>query len=315
MAFDGGNESNDPHTIGQWQMNDQARMIGRQTERKAHALPLCDDHSLGNAHWSFGAAGAGGRSAGFTLIELLVVISVIALLVSILVPALSAARQIAQSAKCKNSIRAIQVGNELYQADHNGLYAPAAAGYMRNLDRWFGSRTVDTAAFTGEGPLSRYLAGGAVRECPTFVKFLRGFEAGGGGYGYNQWFVGMRVKPGEPVYAFDGSDCDRSGNRADIFAQPSATVAFADAAFAAKGGLIEYSFAEPPRYSTYLMEPRPSIHFRHQGRANVAWLDCHVTDEPMSFTSEALDSFYNARCADFGIGWFGPKGIDLFDCR
>lgn len=56
---------------------------------------------------------------GFTLIELLVVVSIIALLVSILMPALGRARQQAQSVLCKTNLRTIGLAEVLYATDNN----------------------------------------------------------------------------------------------------------------------------------------------------------------------------------------------------
>jgi prepilin-type N-terminal cleavage/methylation domain-containing protein/prepilin-type processing-associated H-X9-DG protein len=58
------------------------------------------------------------RPKGFTLIELLVVISIIALLVGILLPALGAARKTAISAKCLSNNRQISIGIVSYQNDY-----------------------------------------------------------------------------------------------------------------------------------------------------------------------------------------------------
>jgi prepilin-type N-terminal cleavage/methylation domain-containing protein len=56
------------------------------------------------------------RRRGFTLIELLVVISIIALLVAILMPGLSKARELARRASCKANISATGKGIAIYTA-------------------------------------------------------------------------------------------------------------------------------------------------------------------------------------------------------
>ncbi len=55
----------------------------------------------------------------FTLIELLVVIAIIALLLSILTPALSKARELAQRVTCKSNLRQILLGASTYAADND----------------------------------------------------------------------------------------------------------------------------------------------------------------------------------------------------
>lgn len=56
---------------------------------------------------------------GFTLIELLVVISIIALLISMLLPALSKARDAAHTVKCTSNLRQVGIGSLAYASDWN----------------------------------------------------------------------------------------------------------------------------------------------------------------------------------------------------
>ena len=68
------------------------------------------------------------KRRGFTLIELLVVISIIALLVGILLPALGAARRSAQNMQCLSNLRQIGLGVWAYSHDHQDLFPPSYVG-------------------------------------------------------------------------------------------------------------------------------------------------------------------------------------------
>jgi prepilin-type N-terminal cleavage/methylation domain-containing protein len=77
---------------------------------------------------------------GFTLVELLVVISIISLLIAILVPALSKARDTSRSMLCMNNLRSIGQADYMYTADNENWY-PRADFYVDNLAQYTGTPT------------------------------------------------------------------------------------------------------------------------------------------------------------------------------
>ncbi len=88
----------------------------------------------------------------FTLIELLVVISIIALLVGILLPALGAARRSAQTSKCLSNVRQIALASQFYANDFND-YLPLIPAFNRQGDQFY--------------LLESYLGGDEIFVCPS----------------------------------------------------------------------------------------------------------------------------------------------------
>src|SRR5947209_3782898 len=63
-------------------------------------------------------------AAGFTLVELLIVIGIIALLISILLPALNAAREQARSAACLSNLHQLGISHTNYISESGGYILP-----------------------------------------------------------------------------------------------------------------------------------------------------------------------------------------------
>lgn len=121
----------------------------------------------------------GPASHGFSLVELLVVIAILALLASILLPALSSARESARRIQCVNNLRQLAITWEVYIDDHgdrlpaNGYGTPGTLGNHR---LWVvGDTHLNPASFTNESYLiesknagfAGYLRSPGVYKCPS----------------------------------------------------------------------------------------------------------------------------------------------------
>lgn len=77
------------------------------------------------------------RSAGFTLVELLVVIGIIALLISMLLPAMNRAMQTAKSVNCQSNLRQCGQWLIMYAQENKGWMFPSGLGSnVPAAERW-----------------------------------------------------------------------------------------------------------------------------------------------------------------------------------
>lgn len=118
------------------------------------------------------------RPRGFTLIELLVVISIIALLVALLLPALKQARATAQKSTCASGIRQIHLAWSMYMDDNDdqqvektARVGPGATGYWLHA---LLNATGTTAGVTPSG--GGYLNSHEGLQCPTYTFDARKFS-------------------------------------------------------------------------------------------------------------------------------------------
>jgi len=129
------------------------------------------------------------RRFAFTLIELLVVISIIALLVGILLPALGAARKTAQDSGCKSNIRSIAQAFHMYVTDELDGRLPNTVVYSTGYN-WYRNglnNYLDHDGFAGVG--TDYL------RCPTQEEDCYA-TYGANYYGPMWWYEGTGVNGG-----------------------------------------------------------------------------------------------------------------------
>jgi prepilin-type N-terminal cleavage/methylation domain-containing protein len=160
---------------------------------------------------------------GFTLVELLVVIGIIAVLISLLLPALNRARQSAQSVQCLSNLRQIGVAMNFYANANNGFVmrpfmdSPGSPSTLQ----YFGQFMVDTKLMPNTramqcptaAPLFNivndratmtYTVNTHVEVALTRPQWWMDFD----GFGWKNWYklVKTRKLPQQAVWMFDGKE-------------------------------------------------------------------------------------------------------------
>ena len=226
---------------------------------------------------------AANTESAFTLIELLVVISIIAILASLLLPALARAKESARTTICSNNLRQLATASANYSLDNFGRMP-----YFRD---WL----YTNAGNLTTGKLYPYLRSKPVYLCPTDKMIMdRG--------------QGTSVSPGtgrgpftttaarDYSYAINCGLCHESDSAK--FINASRTLLFMEADL----GTNDYSGQVGPSIGTH------SLSTRHNRRGFLAFSDLHL-EKVKSSTADQLE-----RTKRF---WFptadmsGPFGMNM----
>lgn len=195
---------------------------------------------------------------GFTLLELLVVIGIIALLIGMLVPALSRARGQASTTACLSNLRQLVIAASIYSQQNSGRYPVA---------RW-GSDSWDFSIVAGRavpGLLWRGQANMRIQQCPGFDGKSNTFFDPYTGYNYNTSYIGHG----------QGETVETPAKLVQV-RQPSRTALFGDGEY--YNGANKFMRAPFPHAGDLSLSTRAAgtQGFRHRGRTNVAFCDGHA---------------------------------------
>lgn len=260
---------------------------------------------------------------GFTLIELLVVISIIAVLMSIMMPALGRVREQAKSVVCRSNLKQINLGAALWSEDNNQWVLPVT---------WFRTNPFEKPLedFSNPGSLEKYVNAsreteGDVYVCPSAKnERFYNYSVGDGdatsdqqkrctysingyassyqevegkprspgkkpkaGKGQNRWEGPIEDRPGWGIYNYK-----HGSTKVNAIRKPATSLYFIDQDYPI--ATIQSMNPLVPRSELGYYDCASRWHGKKSGEdygyGNIAWFDGHVSKEPEDFDKECDDN-------------------------
>jgi prepilin-type N-terminal cleavage/methylation domain-containing protein/prepilin-type processing-associated H-X9-DG protein len=212
------------------------------------------------------------RRRAFTLIELLVVISVVAVLMAVLMPALASARQHSKTIICLSNLRQLAIASQVYVNNNNGYY-PIAYMYQYTPPLFI-SYAWDFTTIQKWSPFERKVIPGLlwedetieeVQQCPSFSGSSNSLADPYTGYNYNTSYVGHGQLESIVIPAL-----------AVTVKRPARCALFGDGQWA--DGANKFMRAPWPSDGDAAFSGRyaGTQGYRHNGKTNVVYCDGHA---------------------------------------
>lgn len=230
------------------------------------------------------------RLRGFTLVELLVVIGIIALLIGVLLPALSRAREQSNKVACQSNMRQLATGFMMYVAENGGYFPRPATTTVQNEDwiYWYNLPTQPAPLNDpNNSPMIPFLGGtfvAKVYRCPSDDPTLHT----GGTFPYS-YTVNEAICRAPQGVGVSGSPGYHSGTvpmlKITQIVESSSKALIIDES----GSTVDDGCWAPQNYVAAAVPPKNLLSNRHDqhgeqpssikpaaGRGNVAFADGHV---------------------------------------
>lgn len=228
------------------------------------------------------------RPGAFTLIELLVVLGIIAVLLSLLLPSLSRAREQAKSLQCLSNLRQMTIAAAAYCSENRGFF-PSSHYRIGSLGGpqwdygWDFTHAYDPATnLTATTAGLLWSSGGgkgslAIQQCPNYEGPSNStVEEQFTGYNYNTSYIGHGQDEAIPTPA-----------KANQLRHPARTAIFGDGQYA--NGANKYMRAPFPNPgdATFTGRYGGTQGFRHLKKTNAAFADGHAETLPSRYTNSS----------------------------
>jgi prepilin-type processing-associated H-X9-DG protein len=217
------------------------------------------------------------RFKAFTIVELVVVIGIIALLMSILMPSLSRAKEMCKTTVCLNNLRQMVIAAGVYASDNGGRYPLAGIMDFDNMDNqkeWDFFRNFENGQIKQcrGGFLWYGLSALSVQQCPSFKGNSNSPGDPYTGYNYNSSYIGGFIAKisGELTGNNSSKDVEvRRPAKCAIFGDGEFTLGANKFMRSPSAGKLDVDFGNIYRYAG-------TQGYRHLKRTNVAYCDGSV---------------------------------------